>query len=122
MSLAKKRDIVDSMWSVFTSFGFYEAEKDVGEKYCIFEKNEARAVNKEATDKAKAETVALLIETAIANGLDNFIVSVGNEKVFELLELFGFEKIIVLDKNVKGFSAKSGEIEFGTGIFDEDKS
>ena len=122
MSLAKKRDIVDSMWSVFTSFGFCEVEKENGEKFCIFEKNEARAVNVGGTVKAKAETAALVIETAIANGLDNFTVSVGESEVFELLELFGFEKIINLDENEKSFSAKCDDIEFAKGDFEENRA
>lgn len=122
MSLAKKRDIVDSMWSVFTSFGFVETEKEEGEKFCIFEKDKAYAVNKETTLKAKAETAALLIETAIANGLDNFTVKVGEKDVFELLELFGFEKIIEFDEKGKGFSADCGDIRFAEGIFAENKA
>ena len=35
MSCGKKRDIIDSMWSVFTSFGFYESDKREGKKYSI---------------------------------------------------------------------------------------
>ncbi len=118
MSLAKKRDILDSIWSVFTSFGFYEVEKEEGEKYCVFEKDIVKAVNGGInTDKSKAELVALSIETAIANGLDNFEVSIKDNNIFELLELFGFENMIKLDKNVSGFSAVSNGIEFACGEF-----
>lgn len=122
MSLAKKRDIIDSMWSVFTSFGFCEVEKEDGEKFCIFEKDVIKAVNKMSTSKAKAETAALTIETAIANGLDNFEVRVGSSEVFELLELFGFEKIISLDENISGFSAVCGDIAFAEGIFEKESA
>ncbi len=121
MSIAKKRDIIDSMWSVFTSFGFCEVEEEKGEKYCIFQKDEAKAVNIGTTDKSKAELAALCIETAIANGLDNFSLAVGESKIFELLELFGFEKIISLDENEKGFSVICGDIKFAEGIFGDNK-
>ena len=120
MSLAKKRDILDSMWSVFTSFGFYEAEADGNGKYCIFDKETVKAVNGGVnTDKAKAELIALSIETAIANGLDNFKILLSDSNVFELLELFGFENMIKFDESISGFSQVCGEIEFASGDFEK---
>lgn len=122
MSCGKKRDIIDSMWSVFTSFGFYEVENEEGTKYCIFDKETSTCVNKLSTVKAKAETAAVCIEAAIANGLDNFEVIVGDKNVFELLTLFGFEKLIKLNNEESGFSVVCKDIEFAKGTFKENYS
>lgn len=122
MSLGKKRDIIDSMWSVFTSFGFYESEKDEGEKYCLFNNENAVCVNNCKGVKSRAETAAVCIEAALANGLDNFSVILGDRDVFELLTLFGFEKIIKLGEIENGFSAQCGEIEFARGTFEKDSA
>ncbi len=122
MSCGKKRDIIDSMWSVFTSFGFYEVEKEEGTKYCIFDKDTCTCVNKLSTVKAQAEAAAVCIEAAIANGLDNFEVIVGDKKVFDLLTLFGFEKLIKLNSEITGFSVACKDIEFAKGVFEENHS
>lgn len=122
MSCGKKRDIVDSIWSVFTSFGFYESEKREGEKYCIFEGDTASCINKTGTVKSKAETAAVCIEAALANGLDNFEVTVGDSEVFELLTLFGFEKIVKCDVSQCGFSAVCQDTRFAKGIFTDNSA
>lgn len=114
----KRKEIEDSIWSVYTSFGFLEAEnnddlknlKESG-KFCYFENGKCVAEKKGSLSiKDKAELVALCVETSIANGLDDFMVEVGEIEVFELLTLFGFEKMIKLNEEVKGFKAVSSGI------------
>ena len=114
----KRKEIEDCIWSVYTSFGYMEVEnnseykesEDAG-KFCYFENGKSVAEKKGSINKMdKAEAVALCVETSIANGLDNFTVEVGENEVFEILTLFGFEKMIKLNPEVIGFTAKSGEI------------
>ncbi|MBO5060032.1 MAG: hypothetical protein J6C82_03875 [Clostridia bacterium] len=124
----KKKEINDIMWSVMTSFGFSEVENNEGlyedikkkkGKYCYFDKKITGAVvSGTDTVLAKAEVCAVCIEAVIANGLDNFEIYVGDDKVYEMLTLFGLEKMVKLKKEQQGFSAVSGEIVFASGGFD----
>lgn len=114
----KRKEIEDCIWSVYTSFGYLEVEnnndfkesKESG-KFCYFENGKSIALKKgNITKMDKAEAVALCVETAIANGLDDFTVEVGENEVFEILTLFGFEKMIKLNPEIIGFKAISGDI------------
>lgn len=122
----KRKEIQDTLWSVFTSFGYKEIEKqenfeDCG-KFCYFDKNEAVCVNNGGgSTKAYAEKAALCIEASIACGLDNFEITVSDVLVYDHLVLFGFEKMVKLGE-CDGFKAVSKNIEFAHGCFKENKS
>lgn len=119
MNCGKKRDITEVIWSVFTSFGFAERETPTGDKYCLFDKNTAVCVNKSGTTKARADVIAAATEAALANGLENIEIVIGDEALFELLTLFGFEKMLKKESNEKGASLRSGETEFAGASFGE---
>ena len=115
----KVREIEDSIWSVFTSFGYIETEKnevstnEESGKFCYFSDGKCVCVKSgNVNAKDLAEGVALCVETSIANGLDDFTVEVGNKEVFELLVLFGFEKIVKFNDKIEGFSATSNGISY----------
>lgn len=114
-----KRDILDTVWSVLTSFGFCE---DCEKKGFTLDKNEANLINS-ATKPAKAETVAAVIETVFAVGNSEFHVTVSNKEVFDMLVLFGFENILRLDNSIKdGFSVIADHTEIAFGSFYPEKS
>lgn len=120
----KKKEIQDTLWSVFTSFGYREIEKtdNIEEegKFCFFD-NTAAAVNAgNCTEKSYAEMAALCVEASIACGIDNFEITVSDPIVYDLLILFGFEKMVKMGDN-KGFKAVSGGKEFAHGCFEEKK-
>ena len=128
----KRRDIIDTVWSVLTSFGYCEVEnsenfldearKEKG-KFCYFDKNEIVAVNTgEITPIAKAETLAIGIESAATLGIDFFYARVGDDEVLELGDFFGFED--VLEKGTKKnefLLAKDGQ-EFAKGEYNQEFS
>ena len=123
----KKKEIEDSIWSVYTSFGFIEVENDQEYKnfnetgkFCYFEDGKCIAEKKGKINKIDiAESAALSVETSIANGLDDFTVEVEDKEVFETLTLFGFEKMIKLNSEVKGFKLVSDGICYS--YYDEGK-
>lgn len=123
----KRKEIEESVWSVFTSFGFMEAENNddlknsnISGKFCYFENGKCVAEKKGGIKPLDiAESAALSVETSIANGLDDFIVEVENSEVFDLLTLFGFEKMIVLNPQVNGFKVISDGISYS--YYDEGK-
>ena len=118
-----KRDVQDTVWSVLTSFAFCEEDESSDKKrYFILDKNSADIVSC-ATQKARAEVVSACIESAFACGLENFSVKVSDKEIFDLLVLFGFEKILVLDGDIKnGFVLISGETVFARGSFYDNKT
>ena len=118
-----KRDIEDTIWSVFTSFGFTEEdEENDKQKYFILDKNEARIKNT-VGNMAKAETAAALIEAGFACGINDFSVEVSDKEVYDLLVLFGFENILKQSRDIKnGFSVIADNIKFGFGAFESEKS
>lgn len=111
----KRKEIEDSLWSVFTSFGFIEVEnnddfKNSSEsgKFCYFENGKCVAEKKGSIKNIDiAESAAICVEASIANGLDNFTVEVENEDVFNILTLFGFEKMIKKNPDVNGYKVVS---------------
>jgi len=114
----KRKEIEDSIWSVYTSFGFIEVENneelknfnDSG-KLCYFENGKCIAEKKGRSSIIDiAESAALCVEASIANGLDDFIIEVENKDVFEYLTLFGFEKMIKLNSEINGFRAISDKV------------
>ena len=123
----KKKEIENSLWSVFTSFGFCEIENfdenDLGgetAKYCCFGKNSVQVINGgTVTEKAQAEVVAACIEAALVNGAENIKIEIQPDaQLLDLLVLFGFEKLVKINSQIEnGFSAKSGETEFAKGCF-----
>lgn len=125
----KKRDINDTIWSVLTSFGYQEVENSEGlladvknepGKYCYFEKNTICAINSgEITDIAKAEAVAICIESAQALGIEYFYAKVADEKITDITSLFGFDGIIEKGTQKDGFSVIKDGAEFAFGRFDE---
>ncbi len=125
-----KKEVIDNLWSVFTSFGYDEVEFDgnfdenikSGGKYCYFSGGEAVAAEAgQITKRAYAEKAAMCIEAAIAAGLDDFELTVSDSEVFDILYLFGFEKFININKNISGFFAKSEDVAFAKGCFEEEK-
>ncbi len=128
----KKKEINDIFWSVMTSFGFSEVEesdslyeelKTYSGKYCFLNKNEICAFTAgENNVLKKAELAALCAEAIIANGLDDFEISVGDKDVFKTLDLFGLEKIVKLESGREGFCAVSGDVVFAEGKFGENIS
>ena len=118
-----RRDVEDTVWSVFTSFGIVEEESENEKKgkYFIIDKESAKLVNT-GTPLAKAETVAALTEAVFAVGINEFKISISEKDVFDLLVLFGFENILKLDSDIKGFSIISDHTEIGYGKFEKDKS
>lgn len=121
----KRKEIQDTLWSVFTSFGYKEIEKqenlqEIG-KFCYFEKDEAVCINiGSGSEKAYAEKAALCIEAVIACGLEDFEITVSDVLVYDLLILFGFEKMVKMGEN-PGFKAMSNNKEFASGCFAENK-
>ena len=125
-----KKEIIDNLWMVFSSFGYEEAEKNdtffddikSGGKYFYLSDGEMTCVESgEMTKRAYAEKAAMCIEASIAIGLDEFELTVSDSEVFDILYLFGFEKFININKNINGFFAKSEDIAFAKGCFDEEK-
>lgn len=118
-----KRDAEDTIWSVLTSFALDEEEESSDKKrYFILDKNSADIVGT-ATEKARAEVVSACIESAFACNLESFIVKVSEKSVFDLLTLFGFEKILVLEGDIKnGFVLSSDNTVFAKGSFYDDKT
>lgn len=103
----KKREIQDTIWTVIETFGFSEIEYNEGffeeskknpGKYYYFAKENLTAVNSQDTGtKAKADLIALAVEIAMICGKENVEISLSDEKLAELLCLFGFENIIKLE-------------------------
>jgi histidyl-tRNA synthetase len=118
-----KRDIEDTVWSVLTSFALPEEEESSNKKrYFILDKNSADIVSKESK-KARAEAVSACIESAFACNLERFFVKISDKEIFDLLVLFGFEKILILDGDIKsGFVLLSGETVFARGSFYDGKT
>ncbi|MBQ6907515.1 MAG: hypothetical protein IJR79_00565 [Clostridia bacterium] len=121
--MIKRRDIEDTVWQVLTSFGFSEedafCEKD---RYFVLDKKEAAIVTK-SNAKARADAVAACIETAFAVGADEFFVTVSDKAVFNLLDLFGFIKILRFDENGKDeFVLLSNGTDFARGNFTDTKT
>lgn len=125
----KKRDITDTVWSVLTSFGYEEVENNEGlladvknepGKYCYFEKNTICAINSgKLTDMAKAEALAICIESAVALGIEYFYAKVADEKITDIASLFGFDGIVEKGTQKYGFSVIKDEVEFASGKFGE---
>ncbi|MDD6215104.1 MAG: hypothetical protein PUB42_08025 [Firmicutes bacterium] len=123
----KKKEIENSLWSVFTSFGFCEIEKfDENDlsgdtaKYCFFDKNSAGVINSGlVTKKSQAEVVAACIEATLINGTENIKIEIPPDaELFDLLVVFGFEKVVKINSEMKnGFLVKCGKIEFAKGCF-----
>ena len=107
----KRKEIEDSIWSVYTSFGFLEIENNeeykndnIQGKFCYFENGKCVAEKRGIINNLDiAESAALAVEASIANGLDDFSVEVEKDEVFEILTLFGFEKMIKINPEIKGF-------------------
>lgn len=118
-----KRDIEDTIWSVLTSFALDEQEESSDKKrYFILDKNSADIVSA-GSIKARAEVVSACIESAFACNLESFIVKVSEKSVFDLLNLFGFEKILVLDGDIKnGFILSCDNTVFAKGSFYDEKT
>lgn len=103
----KKREIQDTIWTVIETFGFseveynesfYENSKKEPGKYYYFTKDSMTAVNSQDNgEKAKADLIALSVEIAMVCAKENITISLGDEKLAELLCLFGFENIIKLE-------------------------
>lgn len=128
----KKRDISDTLWSVFTSFGFTETEQPEEDlkimrenklKLFYMDRERAELFCDTATPRARAEMVAACIEAALANELAELEVSLCDIAVYDLLVLYGFEELINLhEEDKKGFTIKSGGEIFAEGGFSEMES
>ena len=128
----KKRDIVDTIWSVLTSFGYCEVENNEGllneaknqpGKYCYFEKNSISAINSgNITDMAKAEALAICIEAAAALGIEYFYAKVEDENTIDIAALFGFDGIVEKGTQKDGFSVIKDGTEFAFGKYDNEIS
>lgn len=121
--MVKRRDIEDTIWQVLTSFGFLEedafCEKD---RYFILDKKEAAIVTENGA-KSRADAVAACIETAFAVGADDFTVHLSDKAVFNLLDLFGFIKILRFDEKIKDeFFLSANDTVFAKGTFEESKT
>lgn len=124
----KKREIIDTMWTVIETFGFTEVENNEGfyedskketGKYYYFQNDIMTAVNSQDTgDKAKAELMALCVEIAMVCGKEDVKIHLKDEKVAEYLCLFGFENIINLDMD--GFILESQGETFAKAEFLDD--
>jgi len=118
-----RRDIEDTVWSVLTSFALCEEDEKCDKKrYFVLNKNSAEIIS-EVSEKARAEAVCACVESAFACNLENFSVTLSDKAVFDLLVLFGFEKILVLDGDIKsGFVLTSADTVFAKGNFYKDKT
>ena len=115
----KKRETQDTIWTVIETFGyteveynegFYEESKKEPGKYYYFSKNSMTAVNsRDNGEKAKADLVALCVEIAMVCGKENITISLSDERLAELLCLFGFENIIKLETAEKILEVKSND-------------
>ena len=125
----KKREISDTIWTVIETFNFcevkyneafYEESKKEPGKYYYFENDSLVAVNsKDFNDIAKAELASLAIEIAVACGIEDAKIKISDEKVKDLLVLYGFENIISIDKDINGFALEADDTIFATGNFPE---
>lgn len=125
----KKREIQDTIWTVIETFGFIEVENNEGfyedskkepGKYYYFGNDTMTAVNSQsAGNTAKAELIALCVEIGLLCGKENVTISLCDEKVSEMLCLFGFENIIKLGK-YEDISIESFGTPFAKAKFEED--
>ncbi len=126
----KKREIQDTIWTVIETFGFSEVEYNEGfyeeskkepGKYYYFAGDTLTAVNSQDTgEKAKADLIALSVEIAMICGKENVTISLSDEKLAELLCLFGFENIIKLETTEKTAEVESFGKPFAKTKFDGD--
>lgn len=125
----KKREITDTIWTVIETFGYQEVENNEGfyedskkepGKYYYFQGDVMTAVNsRETTVKAKADLIALCVEIAMVCGKENITISLCDEKLAELLCLFGFENIIKLGKGNETATIESFGKPFAKTKFEE---
>lgn len=128
----KKRDIIDTIWSVLTAFGYSEVEYNEGflaeaaaqpGKYCYFDNNTISAIN---TGKigatAKAETLAMGVEVAAALGIEYFYAKVADDEVTNLSYLFGFEGIVEKGTLNDEIALIKDDVEFASGKYGADSS
>lgn len=128
----KKRDIIDTVWSVLTSFGYAEVEnsenileeaKAEPGKYCWFSDNIISVLNSgKITSKAKAETLAMGIEVAAALGIEYFYAQVADDEVLDIASLFGFDGIIEKGTQKGKISIAKDGVEFAMGEFGDEFS
>ncbi len=128
----RKRDIIETMWSVLTAFGYQEVEYTEGflteakaqpGKYCYFDNNTICAINTgKINAKAKTETLALAIEVAAALGIEYFYAKVADEEVTKLSYLFGFEGIVEKGTQNDEIALIKDDVEFASGKYESDSS
>lgn len=124
----KKKEVQDILWTVFTSFGFSEIEEvkliDLHNKKLFYlNGDEAVLLSSSATAKQRAEMAALCAEAAMANGLENFEISVCDAALYDLLVLFGFEKMVRMNgENETKFTVSANNEIFARGVFTEKES
>lgn len=126
----KKREISDTIWTVIETFGyseveynegFYEDAKKEPGKYYYFANDVLTAVNtRDFGEKAKADLLALCVEIGMVCGIENISISLSDEKLAELLCLFGFENIIKLETTKKEACVETFGKTFAVTKFDED--
>ena len=129
----KKREITDTIWTVIETFGFCEVENNEGfyedskkepGKYYYFANDAMTAVNSQDTgEKAKADLIALCVEIAMVCAKENVTISLGDEKLAEILCLFGFENIIKLEQNretatIESFGKPFAKTKFEEGYYE----
>ena len=121
--IVKRRDTEDAVWQVLTSFGFAEEESFTEkQRYFILDKWEAAIVDG-AHKKSRADAVAACVESAFAADADDFEIHISSKEIFDILVLFGFEKILKLDSGIKdGFLLLSGNTVFSEGTFEPKKT
>lgn len=126
----KKREITETIWTVIETFGFSEAEYNEGfyeeakkepGKYYYFSGDTLVAVNsRDKGEKAKADLIALAVEIAMVCGKENINIRLSDNKLAEILCLFGFENIIMLETKEKAACVESLEKTFAKSKFDGD--
>lgn len=125
----KKRELTDTMWTVIETFGFSEVEYNEGfyedsnkepGKYYYFNNDVMTAVNsQDSGNKAKADLIALCVEIGMLCGKENITINLSDEKLAEILCLFGFEHIIKLEKENKFVNLESYGKSFAKAKFEE---
>ena len=117
------RDTEGILWNVITSFGYGEEEDFCNrDRYFLLDKKEAAIIEK-GDSLSRAQAVAVCTEAAFACGVENFEIRLADKNVYEDLILFGFEKILKLNGDIKnGFMISSDDSVFASGTFEENKT
>lgn len=118
----KKRETEESLWTVLTSFGYIETDGELFDKGFKSDRNSVKFMSEDNTARARAEFTAICAECALACMMTEFEISVGDEDIYDLIVLFGFEDLVKLSGEKDEFKLKYGKRVFAEGSFGEENT